>query len=252
MTYLAISAEEHADASYQPVTNFEHAQQIPACPAFLPELAELSAGYVLCFMQHEDHFKLVALLGTVQTGCAYTRADHSWAAPYVPADLRARPFALLKAPDKDVRVLCIDEHALSQEPDSLPLFDEPGRLSESVQKQMDFLAQAQSASQSTDIAVKQLTEAGVIKEWQVTLEAGEQKGLTKGLYSIDQEALNALPAETYHALRGAPMIIAYAQVFSMRNLVQLNARLTAKTKSKTQDFDFDSFLEESESDTLQF
>lgn len=252
MTYLAISSEEHAKSTYTPSSDYSFAQSIPACPAYLPELAELSAGYVICFMKQGDEYKLVALLGTAQTGSAFVSAEGRWISPYVPADIRGRPFALLTTPGIKEHVLCIDEHALNSDGTGEKLFNEAGELSEAVQKELQFLKQVLTASQSTTEAVSKLDKAGVIKEWEATLDAGKQKGTTKGLYCIDQSALNDLSAEDYYELRGAPMIISYAQAFSMRNVVRLNALLKAKAENQAQDFDFDSFLEQSESDTLQF
>ena len=59
---------------------------------------------------------------------------------------------------------------------------------------------------------------------------GEGHKQVNGLYRVDEQALNALDAETYATLQGAPMQLAYGQLYSMAQVEQLTQRAALQDK----------------------
>lgn len=78
----------------------------------------------------------------------------------------------------------------------------------------------------TAASIERLQQAGVIQPWAVEIEQGEDKpaATVNGFYAVDENALNALDATTYHSLKGAPMALAYGQLYSMSQTKQLTLR----------------------------
>ena len=69
-----------------------------------------------------------------------------------------------------------------------------------------------------------LADAGLITPWQINLKQGEKVVPVKGLYSVDEAALNKLDDEDFLAVRKAGgLAIAYAQLFSMNQLAVLES-----------------------------
>lgn len=253
MPYTALNPQSHLKCSFDVAAGIRSAAQLPVIPALLPELADLSAQFTLGFVKSGDLFQLVVLLGSPELGSVYIQDNGQWLHRYCPASLKARPFALLPDANKpEELLLCIDEEALLENNNSMRLFNDDGQLEKVVLDQLEFLKKLESAKQATQAAVKSLYEAGVIKEWELTLESHEKPSKTRGFYCIDQQRLNELSAETYHSLQGAPMIVAYAQAFSMRNVPEFNARLKAKDQRQTENVDLESLFDSGEHELLKF
>ncbi len=251
MPFLPLSLEQHANAGFIPSENYSFTASHPLVPAYLHEHTLLSKTMPLCFIKLEDKYLFMALAGTTEAGCVFLRNDGQWTTPYVPVALRGQPFSLRQTPDGEKLVLCIDDTALTDGSSGERIFNNAGKLSESVTKTMDLLTQRQSVIKPTQDAVDKLAHAGVLKEWDLTLKSAEGVSKAKGLYTVDQTALNELTAEAYHTLQGNPMTLAHAQLFSMRNVQLLNVLIEQKFKHKTEDFDLDQFFDSS-NDTLKF
>ncbi len=251
MPFVPLSLEQHASAGFIPSADYSSTASHPLIPAYLHEHAVIANLMSLCFIKLDEKFLLMALAGTTEAGCVYLRNDGQWATPYVPVALRGQPFSLRQTPEGKKLVLCIDEGALTDGSSGERIFNEKKELSEVAQANLNLLTQRQSVVKPTQDAVDKLADAGVIKEWDLTLKSAEGTSKTKGLYVVDQAALNTLTAEAYHALQGNPMTLAHAQLFSMRNTQLLNVLIEQKFKHKTEDFDLDQFFDSS-NDTLKF
>ncbi len=251
MSFVALSQQAHSSLSFTPVLNYKHADKSPLVPVVVPELTALLQSHTLCFGKIGEHYSLFALVGTTQHGSAYVTPDGNWASAYVPASLRKGPFALLRAEGRDDLVLCISEEGLTSSPDAEPLFDGEGEMTQATKTHFEIVKLFHGASKATDSAVSALEEAGVIKPWETALNDGKQIAKANGLYCIDEKALNSLSAEKYQLLQGAPMAIAYAQLFSMRNKRVLEVLIRQKVTNDSADFDVDTLFGKAD-DTLKF
>jgi len=213
-------------------------------------MALLTQSHALVFAKTPEGMRIYALVGSAEKGNAYVLPDGRWAAPYVPLHLRKGGFALLKAQGRDDLVLCLNDESHSDDPNALMLFDEAGELTDAAKTQFEIVKQGMGALNATNEAVEALEKAGVLKPWDVAIKNGNELAKTKGLFAIDPEALNNLSQEAFYALKGSPMTLAYAHLFSVRNIHLLNMLLDRKAEQE-EEVDLEALFGDA-NDTLQF
>lgn len=218
--WIAVSRTSHAEAYYRPREGYGHAAGQLMVPALLAELHKLIPHYVIGLLPAGEGLAPVALLGVEQHHNLYLHPDGRWLGHYVPALLRGYPFALADGQGDD-KVLAVDAQQVTD--DGEPLFDN-GELNAGVAETLRFLQQCEASRHATSAAGKALQDAGVVTEWSLTVPVGEGHKRVNGLYRVDEQALNALDAETYATLQGAPMQLAYAQLYSQSQVEQLTQR----------------------------
>lgn len=229
--WVALSRSTHAAARWLPRGKYSFTEGQQVVPVLLAELSNLLPQYALGFLEHEGSFQAVALVGLGEGHNVYLGTDGQWLSAYVPAVLRSYPFALMDTGDSE-KALCVDETQLleSQEkenPDSLPLFDENGELTTAAAEILNLLNQCELNRALTVAACQNLADAGLMEPWPIQLNRGEEDVPTeiKGVYRINEELLNTLDVEVFADLRKAGALgLAYAQLFSMTRIEQLNLR----------------------------
>lgn len=222
--WIALSRTQHAEHSYLPRQGFTFAQNQAVAPVLLAELPKVVPHYALGFIKQEAGYQAVALLSFDGQTNLYLHSDGRWLGNYVPASLRGYPFTLANTEDGQ-KALCLDQAHLSEEQGE-PLFDEEGNLAGTVQKTLEFLNQCEQNRVLTQQSTEVLASADVIEQWPLKLERGEghEPISVNGLYRVSEAALNGLEADAYAQLRGGPMALAHAQLFSMSQLTQLSER----------------------------
>ncbi|UDL03829.1 SapC family protein [Marinobacter sp. CA1] len=218
--WVAVSRSLHGDMAHVPRKGFYHTERSAVSVALLSELAAMLPHYVIGFLALEDAVFPVAILGIENNQNLYLNSDGRWLASYVPAEFRSHPFALIDD-GMGRKVLAIDRGHLSTEGE--PLFEE-GVLSAKVSDVVTFLTHCDSDRQATGNACQALQQAGVLTDWVLDVPVGGVCRQVRGLKRIDERALNALDESAFAALRGAPIQIAYAQLFSMSQVKQLSQR----------------------------
>ena len=252
--WIALSKTQHAKHSYLPRQGYSFAVNQAVAPVLLAELPKLLPHYALGFIQQETGYQAVALLSLDGQNNLYLHSDGRWLGSYVPASLRGYPFTLANT-EEGQKALCVEQAHLSEEQGE-PLFDEAGNLAPTVQRTVEFLNQCEQNRELTQRSVNALAEAGVIEQWPLKLERGEgQEPISvNGLFRVDEKALNALEGEAYAQLRGGPMALAHAQMFSMSQLSQLSERAKFHAQHATQQVpeNLDSVLDGVDDDELTF
>lgn len=215
--WVTVSRTEHAHSGFLPRVDYLFTADKPIAPLLVSELSHALPHYVIGFVKSAGQYHLVVLLGKRKGGHVYLHPDGRWIGRYIPAVLRGYPFAFGNTQDGG-HVLQLDAEHLASEGGE-PLFGEDGELTENIKKRIEFLTQVEKNRRITLKACAALADAGTLVPWQE--ESGQW---AKGLYRFDENALNSLSPEKYHALRGVPMAIAHAQMFSMNQIDQLAQR----------------------------
>jgi hypothetical protein len=106
------------------------------------------------------------------------------------------------------------------------LFDEDGKLTGTAAQSLEFLTQCERNRYVTQQAVDALQRARVIEPWALTIDQGEggEPLSVNGVWRINEQVLNDLDSDVYGRLKGAPMALAYAQMFSASQQRQLTER----------------------------
>jgi hypothetical protein len=229
--YVVLSLTDHVTAHWLPRSGYSFAKEQQVTPVLLAELGKLLPQYAMGFLKTEDNFQAVALTGLGDGRNVYLGADGLWLSAYVPATLRGYPFALMDRGNGE-KVLCIEEtHLLeNQKPEhlnGLSLFDEKTELTAAAAELLNLLNQCEHNRALTDTACQKLADAGLMEPWVIQLNRGEENVPTEigGVYRINEELLNTLDAQVFADLReGGALSLAYAQLFSMSQIQQLNLR----------------------------
>lgn len=221
--WTALSPSQHRDKHHVPRDGYTFAQGQSVVGVLLAELPKLLPLYVLGFIQQGEHYTPVALLGLGQQNL-YVAPNGKWLGGYVPATLRGYPFTLANS-ETGEKVFAIDADHLSDDAGE-PLFDEADKLTGKAAETFIFLQQCEQNRQATQQAVKALGDAGVIEPWPLKIERGEghEPLNVNGLFRVNEKALNSLEGEAYATLKGGPMALAHAQLFSVSQMNQLSER----------------------------
>lgn len=225
-----LSKTKYAEMHYRPRYDYAHARERSLVPAMLGELTRLIPHYMIAFMKEKSVYRPMVVLAAPNQANLFLKANDQWAAPYVPASLRAYPFSLLHTKGGEGATLAVDTDSLRDEDRGERLFDDQGAMTEGVQRAFDFLSKMEGQRQRTEKAADLLQAAAVIEPWPLSLPINHENVTIKGLYRVDEQALNSLDATAYATLQGAPMQLAYAQLYSMAQAEVLAQRAEQHAK----------------------
>lgn len=221
--YVPVSKESHASKRWRRFESYAFAQRETFLPLVAAELPKAVTAFPIAFIQQDDVFFPVALLGLEQGKNLFVAANGQWLGAYVPSALRSHPFRLARTEDHQ-RVLCVDQDSglIVDGAEGEAFFDESGEPSEPVKQVLDFLQKVDANQQATAKMCEVLARHQVIKPWPITLKTPEGEKTINGLSQINEQALNTLPAEAFLELRQAGALpMAYCQMLSMQHLVVL-------------------------------
>lgn len=227
--YVVLNTIKHKDMGFLARDGWKFAEDTRAVPVLQAELGSLLPHYALAFVHaseiegEEPITRLVAITGLGSKNL-YVAPDHKWLCSYIPALLRTYPFRLAEV--NDDQAICIaEEHLVSSR--TLPLMDDEGQPSPLLARAIDFMLQCFQQQQITNEAVAKLADSGLIEKWPLQVsgkDQGNEPVAVEGFYRINEKALNELDAEGLHALQGAPLAIAYAQMYSSYQVRELAKR----------------------------
>lgn len=223
MKLAAVSFERHGhQALKRNAAHYSFAAQDSLVPVVAAELSQLVPMIPLAFLPNEKGYLLVAVTSLLPGSNLYVApGTGQWLGAYVPAALRAYPFRMVSPAEGEAPVLCIDEDSglVAAKGEGTDFFDEDGKPTRPIQEIADFLTQVERNRGATQAAVDALSAAGVIQPWPLQTTKDGATVPVRGLFRIDEAALNAVDAETLKRLseKGA-LAVAYAQLFSMNQL----------------------------------
>lgn len=230
---IALDTVAHRQHGWQPPQHLAFAARQAVAPVLLQELAAVVPFYPLAFAKQADgSFVAVVLQGLQQGENLCVAPDGRWRTPYIPSHYRGYPFVLRPSRvDGALRsALCFDQGSglYRQAPvaskGEVRFFDDEGKPHSQLEKLMNFLQACEHQRQLTQTAADALDNARVLVPWVLpkAMQSADAQPLLRGLFRIDEEALNRLDAQALDALRKANALpLAFAQLLSMPRLVLL-------------------------------
>lgn len=229
---------------FRPPDSFSHVSEEPVMPLVISEISQAVTVYPLGIAEYpRTHWHLVAVVGLYAKQNLFVDHEGRWRGAYLPGVLRSYPFNLRPARShadaQDERlVFCFNKSGglYREAPDRSQgeqrFFDDTGKLEPVVQKCFDYLLARHRDEQITKSALRALHEAGLFVPWQVSpVSENGDKQVLKGIYRIDESALNNLGADELLTLRNANALpVAYAQLFSMSRIGVLKHLSELKTR----------------------
>lgn len=233
---VALSSTQHAQHKFKRYSSYQFAASDAVAPLVAHEVARACMGLPVGFIKQGEQTLLVAVLGLQAQKNLFVAPDGRWIGDYVPAVYRGYPFALVQAQGSDQQVLCIDEDSgLLSPTEGEALFGEDGKPSKVVSDILNFLSQVNGNRAITQKAVAALDELGLIQPWPITIKTEQGENTVQGLLRVDEEKLNALPAESLKQLQaGGGLGLAYAQLLSMQHVQKLGQLAQAHQQAAQQ------------------
>jgi hypothetical protein len=233
--FAAVSRERHANKKWLRYTNLNFAAQEVIAPIVGAELARAALAMPCAFVQQSGRYVLVAVLSLIAGRNMFLAPDGRWLGGYVPAAFRLYPFRMLPNKGTDAVVLCVDEESkfvVDSSSAGEEFFDAQGNQAPVLKPVFDAAMALERDRKSTDLAVAALTQAGVIRPWEIKVKTKEGERPISGLHRADEAALRALPDEAFLNLRKTSALpIAYTQMLSMGQLGMLEHLARAQTQA---------------------
>ena len=230
--YQAISLDCHAKQRWQRPASYAFAAQEAVIPLAAAELPKAAISLPIGFIEQDEGFVPVAVLGLQSGQNLYVAPNGFWAGHYIPAVVRSYPFRLVQA-ENERQVLCIDEDSglISDGLVGERFFTEKGLPTKAILDILSFLKQIAQSWPATVAACAVLKKHKLIRPWQIILktDAGDQQ--ITGIFQIDESVLNLLSGEVLLEMQQAgALLIAYCQMLSMQHLPELGDLLEAHAK----------------------
>jgi hypothetical protein len=195
--------------------NYSFADKESAVALVASEFLQAALALPIAFVEQSGFFVPVMLTSPVPDRNVIVGPSGQWFVGYVPAVLRAYPFSLRFAGERET--LCIDEDSglvVNADKTTEKFFQDDGSLSPIVATILELLRHIDQSRRVTNRAVVSLSDAGLIKRWPLIVPVGDQQVPINGLYCIDEAALDALDDTGLIEVRRA-LPMAYMQIFSM-------------------------------------
>ena len=228
-----LAREDHMGLGVSPVeAPFANTRNARAIPITLTEFTTAQRDYPIIFTSLEQPVPL-AIVGVVEDDNLFLDQNDQWLPhTYIPAYLRAYPFAFAQHGEDQLAVV-IDRAAktVSDQP-KFPFFD-GDELSEHTEKMTEFAARYISERKRTEEFCKRLVELDLLSAQHVTHTPpnAENPEVVSNYVGINGEKLSALDKDTVFDLHTTGQLAAmYAQIQSADNwtdLIQRRARKLA-------------------------
>lgn len=215
-----LNPTEHGEWKVADTVDWGFAAGEMLVPIVLTEIADVAREYPIIFLKGKT--QPYALLGVEQGTNAYVDSSGRWLATYVPARLRAYPFALAPIPDKpDEYAIAIDEEAPQCQGGGYRLFEnrEPSVY---LSQRTELLKRIRATAPVTSRLVQAVQEAGVLIDRYINVnQSGKETVSLGGMQVVDEAKLNSLSHEAFAQLRDQGVLpLIYAHLLSMANLRQ--------------------------------
>ncbi len=219
---VPITLTDFAGKRWQRYVNYSFAARDSFCPLVMQELPKAQLSLPIGFVIINQQLTPVAVLGLKPGMNAFVDSNGRWIGQYIPVAYRGYPFVLANT-DKGRQALCFDQDSeLITAGGGEAFFTDNGELANSVKAILNVLTKVHSNREMTLRICTVLQEKKLIEPWTIQLKTDEGEIPVKGLYRIDEEALNKLDKDNFEDLRQAGALsLIYCQLLSMQHLPSL-------------------------------
>lgn len=224
---VPVSPERHGGKAWRGFSGYLHAAGEAAVPLCAAELPRAAADMPVGFLRQEDAVSPVAICALMPGRNFYVAPDGRWLGGYVPAILRAYPFALA-AGEGEQRLVCLDEESglLLEAPDgegAEPFFDDQNQPAGKFSQVVDFLTHLERDRKATAQLCALLDAHGLFADWPMKVDSGQGAQDVTGILRIDEARLNQLSDAAFLEVRRAGALpFIYAHLLSIQRLPLLS------------------------------
>jgi hypothetical protein len=226
---VALNAKRHAALRVRPQVGFEFARDIHLATLMQTEMVRAASIYPIVFVEDRDidGFRPMALLGLREGENVFVDTDGSWLASYIPAVLRAYPFALVRAQPGQAGAeqfaVCIDAASdLVSITEGAPLFDRSGAPTDALEQAKRWLQEIRDMLLGTEAFCRALAARNLFTPFVVRTRRGDEELEVNGCYVINEERLDGLPDARLLEFRHEGWLSSiYAHLVSLQQLERL-------------------------------
>jgi hypothetical protein len=232
-TLHPLSPSRHADLRWQRLKGFAFAAQDTLAPLVIQELPVAMMWMPVGFVAAGPGFLPVAVQGLTAGQNLFVADNGRWVGGCIPAIYRSCPFQMANGENGQL-VLCVDEElgCVSNGPAGEPFFAGDGQLAKPVLDVMNFLAQVAENRVVTARVCNLLQGHGLIQPWRITVQGNQGEQPLEGLYRIDKETYENLPAEALSELRAdGALLLLHCQLLSMQHISRLEYMARARSRA---------------------
>lgn len=232
---VVLNRTRHRDLrlNSRPVT-FGFAAALNSVPLTVPEFTDAARDYPIVFAGGPDQVAMpAALLGLADSENLFVAGDGHWDAhAYIPAFLRRYPFVVATQQESDEFNVCLERAWISEGEDGVPLFDEEGRETPTLDHAKRFLADYQGAVKRTQVVMQQLRDNDLLIERSINIERpGQPPRALNGFRVVDEPRLAKLTAKVLKGLmRNGTLGLIYVHLASLGNVQRLAQRTDARAQ----------------------
>jgi hypothetical protein len=222
---VTLDFARHAGLRVRPAPDFGYARGLQMSIVMLSEIRRASALYPIVFVEDRetDGFRPVALFGLQPGQNVFVDSKGGWQASYIPAVLRAYPFALARGDRPDRFLVCLDEASPCLDSDEgAPLFNPDGQAAVALDEVKGFLARLRQMQVATDAWTRALAERNLLTPLSVMAAGETPPPALDGCFVVNEDRLDGLSLERFAALRDRGGLAAiYAHLASLLQFERL-------------------------------
>lgn len=236
---VPLSSSEHGDWKARPLEAAPFLAKQHAIPITIDEFAAAQRHYPIVFTSGANPVP-IALMGLNEgVNTVVDEAGKPIREAYMPAYVRRYPFMLVRLNQQGEELsLCFDPSA-----DAIGKFDEgealfvDGKPSQATQNVLAFAEQFEQAVQRTGAFMKELLEAKVLIDGEVSIqqEGSDKPFIYRGFQMVSEEKLRELRGDTLRKLvKNGVLPLLYAHLFSLALMREIFGRQVAMGKQPAQ------------------
>lgn len=214
--------------TFAPLENYKHAKEVHFLNISREEAFEACKHYPLFIAKDakSETLAFIALVGLKNGQNLFVDEEGKWdEGRYIPLTARSYPFFLIKSDDKFPFIYDENYSGLNQE-NGQRIFDDNGELNDYGKRITEFVERAFFQLQGTDVVLKQIADADLLKEISAEIGKGEQKYKIGGLWQVDPEKVDQLSDEKlleFH--KTGAMALIHIHLLSLSNMQNLTSKL---------------------------
>lgn len=220
---VPVNKVRHAGKKVKSSNDFRFASKFHVAYVTVHEFARAAAIYPLVFLEANDDFRPVALMGLDAGENLFVDSEGHWSGSYIPAIIRRYPFALTKAAEADHYIVCVDEASdLLSDTEGAAMFDEQGDPTQVIENVKRYLSELQQMDTMTTEFCKFLIQNNLLTPLNMRVNTASQVRNITGCYVINEERLNNFTDPKFIEIRQKGYMPAiYAHLISLSQIERL-------------------------------
>ena len=225
---VALQNDKHRKLKITESGDYARYKEQHLIPIISQDFFTLCSEFPVVFVKDNtgEKFVPVAIMGLKAGQNLYCQTEE-WKSHVVPVRFNNAPFSIVRIDaDSDQLAVLIDEDSpMLSETEGTPLFKEDGERSEYLEQKMEFLINTAEQTVQTENICKLFQEKDLLVTQQLQLQHRQDMPQYNidGVYTVDEQKLNALSDEDFLDLRKKGVIpLIYAHLSSLQQLRRIS------------------------------